>query len=216
MRVARVITRLNIGGPAVQALDLSRQLASRGIETCLIHGRLASGEGDITEWEPVTAAQTAYVEHLVRPVSPQSDLRAFWAIYKALLEQSDDRQKALAEVDILFRAAFFPAMMRGIRVLNYLPDPFPIVRPVLKMMTRDEYLPGAQEIVEDGADCFALNVYRCLILDTLAEHHAQELTASFCSTDDWLAELMPKISWERTKTLGRGGDCCDFRWCRIG
>ena len=86
MRVARVITRLNIGGPAVQALDLSRALASRGIETCLIHGRLADGEGDITKWQPVTATRAAYVDHLVRPVAPLSDLKAFWTIYRTLLE----------------------------------------------------------------------------------------------------------------------------------
>jgi len=29
---------------------------------------------------------------------------------------------------------------------------------MLKMMTMNEYMPGAQEIVEDSADCFALNV----------------------------------------------------------
>jgi len=137
------------------------------------------------------------------------------AIYKALPDENDNRDKVISEVDILFRAAFFTTMMRGIRILNHLPDPFPIARPVLKMMTRDEYLPGAQQIVEDSTDCFALNVYRCFILDTLDAHDASELTASYCSTDDWLAELLPKISWERTKTLGRGGDCCDFRWCRI-
>jgi glycosyltransferase involved in cell wall biosynthesis len=86
MRIARVITRLNIGGPSVQALDLCRELASRGIETCLIHGRLANGEGDITDWEPIAAARATYVEHLVRPVSPLSDLKALWTIYKTLLE----------------------------------------------------------------------------------------------------------------------------------
>ena len=137
------------------------------------------------------------------------------SIYKALLEENHDQQKVFSEVDILFRAAFFTTMMQRIRLLNHLPNPFLIVRPALKLMTRDEYMPGAQAIVEDSADCFAVNVYRCFILDTLAEHHASELTVSFCSTDDWLAEVMPKISRERTKTLGRGGDCCDFRWCRI-
>lgn len=137
------------------------------------------------------------------------------SIYKALLEENHDRQKVLAEMDTLFRVAFFAAMIPGIRMLNHLPNPFPIVRPVLRRMTRDEYLPGAQEIVEDSADCFAVNVYRCFILDTLARHSVIELTASFCSTDDWLAAALPKIGWERTKTLGRGGDCCDFRWCRI-
>jgi hypothetical protein len=131
-----------------------------------------------------------------------------------LLEGNKDQQKALAEVNDLFRAAFFTRRMQGIRVLNHLSDPFPIVKPMLKMMTMNEYMPGAQEIVEDSADCFALNVYRCFIFDTLAKHDAKVLTTLYCNTDDWLAEVLPKISCERTKTLGRGGDCCDFRWCR--
>lgn len=77
-------------------------------------------------------------------------------------------------------------------------------------MTKNQYLPGAQDIVEDSANCYALNVYRCFILDTLAGHNAKELTAVFCNTDDWLAEALPEICWEQTKTLGRGGDCCGF------
>jgi hypothetical protein len=137
------------------------------------------------------------------------------SIYKALLEENDDPKKVLEEVNTLFRAAFFPRRMQGIRVLNHWPDPFPIVKPVLRMMTRDEYLPGSQEIVEDNAECYAINVYRCFILDTLTRHDAKELTALFCNTDDWLAEALPKIRWERTKTLGRGDERCDFRWCRI-
>lgn len=137
------------------------------------------------------------------------------SIYKALLEENSDQQKVLAEVDTLLRAAFFTKRMQGIRLLNTLRDPFPIVKPVLKSISRAEYLPGSQEIVEDNADCFALNVYRCFIFDTLVQHGAGELTSLFCNTDDWLSELLPRISWERTMTLGRGGDRCDFRWSRI-
>jgi hypothetical protein len=136
------------------------------------------------------------------------------AIYKALLEGTGNKERALADAEVLFRAAFFTGLARGIRLLNRLPDPFPIVRPALKLMTRDEYLPGSQEVVEDSGDCYALKIHRCLILDTLREDHAGELTPLFCATDDWLAALLPKIHWERTQTLGRGGDCCDPCWRR--
>jgi len=135
------------------------------------------------------------------------------SIYKSLLDEDEDQEKILAEIDSLFRAAFFTQRMQGLRLLNYLPNPFFIIRPALKMMTRDAYLPGSQEIIEDNATCFAVNVYRCFILDTLTMHHAKELTVLYCNTDDWLAELLPKMSWQRTKTLGRGDACCDFRWC---
>lgn len=137
------------------------------------------------------------------------------ALYRALIEAGNDRQKALRKMDGLFRATFFTRMAPGLRLLSYLPDPFPMVKPVLKMMTQQKYLPGSQEVVEDSPDCFALTVYRCFTFDTLTTHGASELTVIYCNTDDWLADLMPKIRWERTKTLGRGGDCCDFKWCRI-
>jgi hypothetical protein len=134
------------------------------------------------------------------------------SIYKALLEINEDCEMVLSQMEALFKAAFFATQLRGIRLVNRLRDPFPVIRPVLKSMTRNTYLPGSQEIVVDTCDCFAINVYRCFILDVLTRHQAAELTPLFCQTDDWLSEAMPKIGWERTNTLGLGGDCCDFRW----
>ena len=48
------------------------------------------------------------------------------SIYIALLEEKEDQEKILAQVDTLFRAAFFIRRMQGIRVLNFLSDPFPL------------------------------------------------------------------------------------------
>jgi hypothetical protein len=137
------------------------------------------------------------------------------SIYRTLCDENHDQGKVLNEVEILFKRTFFTNRLQGMRLLNFLPDPFPIIKPVLRLMISTEYLPGAQEIIVDDNDCFAINTYRCLILDVLTENNAKELTALYCKTDDWLAQELPRISWERTKTLGRGDDCCDFRWCRI-
>lgn len=82
--VARIITRLNIGGPSIQAISLSRELRSAGFETCLIHGRLANAEGAMTTLMPLGDVKALYVDSLTRPVSPVRDLRAFWKIYRAL------------------------------------------------------------------------------------------------------------------------------------
>jgi glycosyltransferase involved in cell wall biosynthesis len=43
--VLRVIARLNVGGPAIQAITLSRVLGERGYETRLIRGREGAREG---------------------------------------------------------------------------------------------------------------------------------------------------------------------------
>jgi glycosyltransferase involved in cell wall biosynthesis len=89
-RVARVITRLNIGGPSIQAIDLSRELTFSGFETCLIHGHLAEGEGDMTKLLPLGDTSTVYIDDLVRPISPLHDLRAFWRIYRTFRKWRPD------------------------------------------------------------------------------------------------------------------------------
>jgi glycosyltransferase involved in cell wall biosynthesis len=82
-RIARVITRLNIGGPSIQAIDLTRELAP-GFDTLLIHGRLGDGEGDMTTLHPLGGARTQFIADLIRPISPLRDLLALWRIYRAL------------------------------------------------------------------------------------------------------------------------------------
>src|SRR5262245_30982267 len=48
MRIARVMTRLNLGGPARQALASDPLLVARGHELRLFTGRAGPGEGDLT------------------------------------------------------------------------------------------------------------------------------------------------------------------------
>jgi glycosyltransferase involved in cell wall biosynthesis len=75
MRVVRIITRLNIGGPAIQAMELSSRLGPRGIETVLVHGRLGDGEGGMAyRLDPQVDAR--YVESLRRPLAPMHDAAA--------------------------------------------------------------------------------------------------------------------------------------------
>jgi len=139
------------------------------------------------------------------------------ALYQTLLaDLNGDREAALAESEALFRDGFFTFEQRFIPLLRVLPDPFLIVRPALRHMCKNTYLPGASEVVEDNANCFAANTYRCFILDTLTDAGVPELTPLYCKTDDWLAVLLPGVHWLRSGTLALGADCCDFRWCRSG
>ncbi len=80
VRIARVITRLNIGGPSIQATRLTAALEARGFQTTLIHGRLGDDEGDMSYLIPA-GAQTIKLASLQRPLVPVSDLRAAWALY---------------------------------------------------------------------------------------------------------------------------------------
>src|SRR3989441_4230026 len=72
MRVVRIITRLNVGGPSIQAITLSDRLTSRGIDTLLVHGRLGEAEGDM-RYLLSAGVETRYLPALGRPVAPLHD-----------------------------------------------------------------------------------------------------------------------------------------------
>src|SRR2546423_8294596 len=74
-RVLRIITRLNIGGPSIQAIALSERLTARGFDTRLIHGRLGAGEGDMRYLLSAPAAARE-VGALRREIAPLHDALA--------------------------------------------------------------------------------------------------------------------------------------------
>jgi glycosyltransferase involved in cell wall biosynthesis len=80
-RVARVITRLNIGGPSIQAVRLTTALEAHGFTTALLHGRLGAGEGDMSYLIP-PGADTRYIATLCRPLSPLDDVWTLWRLYR--------------------------------------------------------------------------------------------------------------------------------------
>lgn len=49
VRVVRIIARLNIGGPAIQAITLTRRLRGRGYVTRLVRGRESPDEGSMDD-----------------------------------------------------------------------------------------------------------------------------------------------------------------------
>lgn len=81
--VARLITRLNIGGPSIQATHLTTALEPFGFRTRLFHGRLGEGEGDM-RYLLQPSADVVFVSTLCRPVSPIDDLRSFVRVYREL------------------------------------------------------------------------------------------------------------------------------------
>jgi len=83
MRIFRAITRLNIGGPSIQAISLTTRLAERGYDAILIHGSLDRGEGDMRYLAPPGAA-LVFVEPLCRPIAPLQDVRAFFSVLREL------------------------------------------------------------------------------------------------------------------------------------
>lgn len=89
MRVLRIITRLNVGGPSIQAITLSERLTSRGFETLLVHGQLGAGEGDM-RYLLADAVQTRHLPALRRPVAPLHDGLALVQLLEILRKTRPD------------------------------------------------------------------------------------------------------------------------------
>lgn len=84
IRIARIITRLNVGGPAIQAMLLTERLDPRRFETLLIAGRAGPAEGDMLSLRPGLSRPPLSVPELQREIAPLSDVRAFAHIAAAL------------------------------------------------------------------------------------------------------------------------------------
>lgn len=51
----------------------------------------------------------------------------------------------------------------------------------------------------------------CPYYEKCREYGCPEIVAGYCESDDvCYADMHPKLKWGRTKTIGKGGDCCDF------
>jgi glycosyltransferase involved in cell wall biosynthesis len=77
IRIARIITRLNVGGPAIQAIEMSQRLEAIGFHTLLVHGSLGAGEADMSYLVPSDRRfEIAPVPALRREMAPLADVAA--------------------------------------------------------------------------------------------------------------------------------------------
>lgn len=135
------------------------------------------------------------------------------AVYQVLRAYGWGQAEAVDFVDGLFRKVLFGGQRKGMKLVRLLPNPYPVVRLSLRMMSRNSYMPNSEVVVEDSKNCFEMQVKRCYYLDMMERYDVLELMPCYCATDVWLSALMPKVSFSRTKTLAQGDALCNFRWC---
>ncbi|TAM79833.1 MAG: glycosyltransferase family 1 protein [Acidobacteria bacterium] len=90
MKIARAIARLNIGGPAIQAVLLTRELAEAGHATSLLVGTVPESEGSMEYLADEMGVRLVRIPRLSREVSILSDLRACWDLYRWLRRERPD------------------------------------------------------------------------------------------------------------------------------
>lgn len=65
--------------------------------------------------------------------------------------------------------------------------------------------------IETTGGIWRINMTKCPYHDICTSHGCSELCRCFCDSDDITYDHMhSNLLWKRTKTLGRGNDCCDF------
>lgn len=63
-----------------------------------------------------------------------------------------------------------------------------------------------------GKNYFDVIMKKCLWHTACVENGCEKLCRLFCDVDDVTYGGLKKIGFARTKTLGYGGDCCDFHF----
>jgi glycosyltransferase involved in cell wall biosynthesis len=84
IRILRLIARLNIGGPAIQAITLSSELSRDQYQTLLVCGSLSPGEGDMTYLALDKGVHRFTIKELGRNISLLDDLKSFFIIRKII------------------------------------------------------------------------------------------------------------------------------------
>lgn len=81
----------------------------------------------------------------------------------------------------------------------------------LKIMRTTDLQVSTQK---QGRDYYDITITKCLWHTACTENGCAELCPLFCDVDDVTYGGLKKIGFTCTKTLGYGGDCCDFHFFR--
>ncbi|MGE0086618.1 MAG: glycosyltransferase [Desulfococcaceae bacterium] len=90
IRILRIISRLNVGGPAIHVHLLTKGLDSQKFESILVTGRISPQEGDMSYLFRPGDPQPLIIPELQREISIPSDVRTFFRILKMLYAEKPD------------------------------------------------------------------------------------------------------------------------------
>ncbi len=84
VRVMRLFSRLNVGGPSLHVVHLTAGLRSFGYETLLAVGREGPREGNLLDWAREQGVLCVQLAGLGREVRPLSDSRSLVEVYRLM------------------------------------------------------------------------------------------------------------------------------------
>src|SRR5215212_5717385 len=84
IRVMRVISRMNIGGPATHVVLLNAGLDRRGYDCLLVTGSEGAGEGSLRDLALSSDLRLAMIPELGREIAPWSDFVTVVKLYRLM------------------------------------------------------------------------------------------------------------------------------------
>ena len=113
VRVLRIFSRLNVGGPAVHVILLASELDALGYTTTVALGTEAPWEGNLRDLAARKGVVCVQVPGLGREIRPWSDAQALWSLYRMMRAlRPDIVHTHTAKAGMLGRSA---ARLAGIR-----------------------------------------------------------------------------------------------------
>ena len=157
----------------------------------------------VMEHENVSKAQMAHLEQILPCI----------AFYEVLLKKEGSKDKALA---VFEKWCFLKIekMAKMIPILMKIPGMHKKVPGIMRVMLDKVFghAAGFEFVEVEQENGFAVNMVVCPYVETCKKHGCPELTQFFCKSDDiCYGNMHPRLVWGRSKTLGMGGDCCDFK-----
>ncbi len=136
------------------------------------------------------------------------------ALYKALMESPLPDERAFELMRAYMMDVVAAQKHASTAKMQIVPGFFSIYKRIfLRIMRTSDLWESTQS---HGRDFFDAAITKCLWHDACVENGCPELCPLFCDVDDVNYGSLSKMGFSRTKTLGYGGDCCDFHFFRTG
>lgn len=187
-------------------------------ETCKI---VSEDVGKVKAAQIARSAQKRYEALRAENSSDSKELRSHSykriypgiAVYEAMRAEDISQEKAAWYIREYFQrlaAKRVPFFQRAIKTFG-LARKFPHL---FMAGVKKSCQPNAgfvYELPESHYNEARINIVRCPYFEICKRYGCPEITSAYCDSDDaGYGNLHPNLIWGRTKTIGHGGDCCDF------
>ena len=136
------------------------------------------------------------------------------AVFDAIIGEGIDRGEA-ADFVVTYYKWRSSKLAPKIKAIMKIPGLYKVVPKFFYSMTRKSFGPQAgfaSDNMHLRKNDMGFDMIKCPYNDNCVKYGCPEIVKGFCDADDiCYGNIHPKLVWGRTKTLGHGGDVCDFR-----